>query len=113
MLKEFATAHFGDKPDYSGFDFDNWTKRDLATHLTNAREHKKADTLKKRTEIQQTHGLKYSELINLPHFDIVRYHVIDPVHNIFLGIAKHAFKTWKELEMLTLIHYQIIQERID
>ena len=31
----------------------------------------------------------------LPYFDCVRFHVIDPMHNIFTGTAKHVMtKVW-------------------
>ncbi len=32
----------------------------------------------------------------VPHFRVVMRTIIDPNHNLFLGIAKHAFKTWVE-----------------
>ena len=30
------------------------------------------------------------------YFDCVRFHVIDPMHNLFLGTAKYVFKLWAE-----------------
>ena len=58
---------------------------------------KNACTLSARNEIRRKHGVKYSILLDLTYFDIVRYHVIDPMHNIFLGLPKHTMKTWKDL----------------
>ena len=53
---------------------------------------------------------KYSGI----HFDVVQWHVIDPMHNIFLGIAKHAFKTWKDLNIIsTTAQCEAIQTRVD
>ena len=43
-------------------------------------------------------GVKYSELLRIPYFNIVHLHVIDPMHNIFLGLAKHTIKTWRRKE---------------
>jgi len=35
------------------------------------------------------------------------------MHNIFLGIAKHALKTWKDLHVIDEKHYAVIQEKVD
>lgn len=32
-LKRFPTDHFGAKPDYSGYDCENWTPRDITVHI--------------------------------------------------------------------------------
>ena len=112
-LKSFPTAHFGEKPDYSGYDCEKWVKRDLSSHRIKANEYKSAPTLTKRNEIQRAHGVKFSFLLNLPYFDVVRWHTIDPMHNLFLGIAKHAFKTWKNLGVLQANDYETIQSKVD
>ena len=112
-LKEFPTEHFGSKPDYSGYDCDNWVPCDIVTHRTKAHAHNSAKTATGRHEIERSHGIKYSELVNLLFFDIVRYHVVDPMHNIFLGIAKHALKTWKDLHVINEKEYAVIQEKGD
>ena len=50
----------------------------------------------------------------IPYFDIVRYHVVDPMHNIFLGIAKHTLKTWKDLHIIDdKKDYAVIQEKVE
>jgi len=112
-LKEFPTGYFGSNPDYSGYDCDDWVPRGIATHRTNALAHNSAKTAMDRQKIERSHGIKYSELLNLPFFDIVQYHVVDPMHNIFLGIAKHALKTWKDLHVIDEKHYAVIQEKVD
>jgi hypothetical protein len=112
-LKDFPTAYFGAKPDYSGYDCDEWEKRELSFHRDKAYEHLSARTLTKRNEIQHAYGIKFSNLLNLPYFDIVRWHTIDPMHNLFLGIAKHAFKTWKELGVLHANDYETLQLKVD
>lgn len=33
--------------------------------------------------IQHEAGVRYSELLRLPYFDIVRFHLVDPMHNLF------------------------------
>ena len=113
-LKEFPTDRFGLKPNYSGYDCNNWVPRDITTHRTNAFAHYCAATATERNDIERSYGSKYSELLNLPFFDIVRYHVVDPMHNIFLGIAKHSLKTWKDLHIIDdKKDYAVIQEKVD
>lgn len=41
-------------------------------------------------------GVHYSGFCELEYFDCVRFHVIDPMHNLFLGTAKYVFKVWAE-----------------
>ena len=44
---------------------------------------------------------------------MVRCHVIDPMHCVFLGLAKHTIKTWKELGVLEDNHFSLLQEKVD
>ena len=37
-------------------------------------------------------GCRYSILLELPYFDPVRMTIVDPMHNLFLGSAKHITK---------------------
>src|SRR5687768_15963683 len=70
-------------------DMENWfITRDSTKHRQDALEwrHCKSDASRKRF-IKQT-GVRWSELLRLPYFDPVRFIVIDPMHCLFLGIAK-------------------------
>ena len=53
---------------------------------------KDAITATARRTIERSYGSKYSVLNDLPAFDVVRFHVVDPMHNLFLGIAKYTTK---------------------
>ena len=35
------------------------------------------------------------------YFDAVKFTAIDPMHNLFLGTAKHVFKLWIKKNLLT------------
>ena len=35
------------------------------------------------------------------------------MHNLFLGIAKHTFKTWRELKLLSDRHLEVLQDKVD
>ena len=101
---------FGNKPDYSGLVCHTWVARDLETHNDKAIESKNANT---KLEIAKTYGVKYSELLRLPEFNIIRYHVIDPMHNIFLGLVKHTVKMWKDTGLLLERHFLLLQDSMN
>ena len=44
------------------------------------------------------YGVHLSALSKLEYFDCVRFHVIDPMHNLFLGTAKYVFKAEEQLK---------------
>ena len=41
-------------------------------------------------KVTKKDGFRYSELVRLPYFDIIRQHVC-----MYLGLAKHAVSIWK------------------
>ena len=112
-LKQFVTTSFGSKPDYSGFDTSIWPSRDLTTHKAKAYTSKEASTASAQIKIEQSYGIRYSVLLSLPYFDVIRHHVVDPMHALFLGIAKHTVKVWRDLDIITLDHLSIMQEKVD
>lgn len=42
-----------------------------------------------REDFFREHGVRWSEFVRLPYFDMVRMGVIDPMHNLFLGELIH------------------------
>lgn len=91
--KSFPTLSFGDKPDYSGFDHENWMPRSHADFYNWAMKHRHAKTAKERQEIEKLHGVRYTVLLSLPYYDAIRFCIIDPMHNL-LGSAKTFVKPW-------------------
>lgn len=56
------------------------------------------------------------ELMLLPYFDCVRFHIIDPMHNLFTGNAKHLMKNiWLDGDnpLLKKNDLCVIQEKLD
>ena len=45
--------------------------------------------------------MRYSELLRLPYFDIIEFHIDDPMHNLLLETAKHITNLSKNLDLLT------------
>ena len=112
-LKKFVTTNFGSKPQYGGFNCASWKARDISSHKQHALEFRKANTASDCRKITRETGVKYSELLQIPHLDIVRLHVIDPMHNIFLGLAKHTVKIWKEKGVLQTNQFVQLQNKVD
>ena len=45
-----------------------------------------------RNKAESESGCCYSVLLKLPYFDAPHMLIIDPMHNLFLGSAKHFLK---------------------
>ena len=112
-LKHFPTSSFGEKPNFSGFDRNNWTLRTSEIHRQHAYLHKSCNTLDAQRKIEREHGCRYSVLLELPYFDAVQMYIIDPMHNLLLGMAKHMIGVWKSCNLLSDSYLSIIQDRID
>ena len=89
--KSFPTASFGEKPDYSGFDRNNWTPRNHSEFVEAAMN---AKTGKERQGIERSHGVRYTVLLSLPYYNAITFCMIDPMHNLLLGSAKTFVKLW-------------------
>lgn len=69
-----------------GFDESKWTERNGDEHRSTAFSLLACKTLAERSEMERQGGVRYSDLYRLPYYDPIRNHVIDPMHNIFLGM---------------------------
>ena len=49
----------------------------------------------------------------LCYFDAIRFSVIDSMHNLFLGTAKHLISIWKDQEMISKNQFQHIQKKVE
>ena len=93
-FKEFPRESFGAKPDYSGYDMSEWVPRTGDQHKQMAANTMKAQTKAERTTLESSLGVRYSEFFRLPYFNPIKFHVVDPMHNLLLGTAKHTFRVW-------------------
>ena len=56
--------------------------------------------------------VRWSEIYRLPYFDPTKFLIVDPMHCLFLGIAKWIVtRLWIEKNRLTMKHLEIMQER--
>ena len=81
-----------DSFDFLGFNREEWSKRDIKSHGENARKLNRARTKKEHDELSKKYGLYHSVLLDLSYFDCIRFTVVDPMENLFLGTAKSMFK---------------------
>ena len=88
-LKPFSTEKFWGKADYSGTDRASWTPRSIDSHRKYALQYKSATTQQHQKLIEREHRCRYSVLLELPYYDVIRFCVIDPMHNLLLGTVKH------------------------
>ena len=109
-LKSFPVTTFGDKPNFGGFDKENWEQRVHGLHYFYSVKHKSAKTATEQKSIEKEHGVRYSDL---PYFDTIRFTTVDPMHLLFLGISKYMMNIWKTQNVLPLDSFLSIQERVN
>lgn len=112
-LKSFPTASFGEKPDYTGFDRTAWPPHSNDVQREYAQKHKDCNTATARNVIEREYGCRYSILLELPYYNVVRMCVVDPMHNLLLGTAKHMLSIWKSRSILTHSNFDLIQQKVD
>ena len=49
----------------------------------------------------------------LPYFDAPRMLIVDPIHNLFLGSAKHSLHVLIKGDVLLESNFNVIQQRMD
>ena len=111
-LKQFMRNGFNGRPNYAGFVRTSWKFRTNNEHRKFANKSRLASTESERSAVEQQFGARYSQLYRLEYYDCVRFLVIDPMHNLFLGTAKHIAEVWRERGFLTDESLQLIEERI-
>ncbi len=87
--------------DYSGFNRNSWRARTNEDHRSKIDKINAAKN--KRNKLESEFGCRYTVFLQLPYFDPTRMLIIDPMHNLFLGIAKRMKNIWMDnaLPLLT------------
>ncbi len=97
---------------YSGYDYKNWDLRDNETHRKHCDKIRLAKTDSKRSDLESEYGCRYSTLLELPYFDVIKQTSIDAMHLLFLGIAKSFFALLVERGILTEEKMAMITENL-
>lgn len=79
------------EPGYANYEVDEWNRRDYHDWRLHAEKYKDAETAQDADSIFDTSGCRWSALLDLPYFDPSRFVVVDPMHNLFLGLIKEHF----------------------
>ena len=109
--KEFDVGGIGDRTDYSGFE--HCRSRNIIEHGRQVDEIMQQTTQEDRSRLESSYGARYSELLRLPYFDVVRFTVVDPMHNLFLGTAKNMVNMWMDSKALNTSSFSLIQDKVD
>ena len=102
--------------DFSGFNRECWPPRVSNDHKRDAKESLLETTPTAQQNKCAVHGARYSVLHELEYFDCIRFFVIDPMHNLYLGTAKHMMKdVWlnEEAPLINSADFEKMQEMVD
>ena len=76
-------------------DYDEWVTRPASAslHKKCAQEWIECTSKSTRDYHFKEHGIRWSEFLRLPYIDPIRFAVVDPMHCLFLGVAKWIIKS--------------------
>ncbi|KZP21905.1 hypothetical protein FIBSPDRAFT_739745 [Athelia psychrophila] len=90
-----------DKPTPAAFEDGAFPKRTNCEHREKGNDYANLKTAAARAAFVTEHAVRWSEFARLPYFDIVRMVVIDPMHNLLLGLVKtHFYHIWVQGKVL-------------
>ncbi|EXX50690.1 hypothetical protein RirG_268450 [Rhizophagus irregularis DAOM 197198w] len=88
--------------------------RDSAQFCENAFGWRRCNSNAARNRFVKTTGVRWSELLRLLYFDPIQFLSIDPMHCLFLGIAKWIIKRiWVDENILKLETLKEIQKKMN
>ena len=109
--KKFKVGRIGEPSDYSGFE--PCPRRQNDEHRRQAAEISCQTSQEDADKLTSLYGTRYTELYRLPYFDCVRFTIVDPMHNLFLGTAKRMLEIWLDEKHLDVGDLQAVQNVID
>lgn len=77
---------------YDHYDISVWTLRTNEESRRHANAFLAAPNDKEAKKCFDQSGLRWSEFLRLPYFDPTRFVVVDPMHNLFLGLIREHFQ---------------------
>jgi hypothetical protein len=108
-------ANFDERnqPNFGGFlDIDEWfVERNFEEVRQDAIAWKSCNTEDARRRHTSETLVRWSEIYRLSYFNSVRFVIVDPMHCLFLGIAKWIFKFWIEESYLTSHDLSLMEDR--
>ncbi|GET66746.1 uncharacterized protein LOC109476669 isoform X1 [Rhizophagus irregularis DAOM 181602=DAOM 197198] len=107
----YKKTHYGGMQEY-----DKWVTNPInpLLHRQYAHEWLQCNLKSSRDTHFKEHGVRWSELLCLPYMDSIRFAVVDPMHCLFLGIAKWIIKSiFINQNKLSMEQLRIAQKRMD
>ena len=98
---------------YGGFDRITWISRDNESQREECNMLQNCTSKSERESHERDFGTRYSVLLELVYFDPIRMTALDPMHNLFLGTAKHMMSVWKTKKLLCDEDFKLIQENME
>ncbi|GBC18984.2 hypothetical protein GLOIN_2v1775288 [Rhizophagus irregularis DAOM 181602=DAOM 197198] len=99
---------------FAGMDDVGYSARDSNEHWQNALGWRRCNSDAARKRFVKETGVRWSELLRLSYFDPIRFITVDPMHCLFLGIAKWIVKRiWIDGGILTPNSLNKIQKKMD
>src|SRR5204862_8265322 len=94
-------------------DMDDWfIMKDTVEHRRNAMIWKHQLTKEDRNQHVKRTLVRWSKMLHLPYLDPIRFLVVDPMHNLFLGIAHWGVKRlWIDNDKITKAHLELMENR--
>ena len=100
--------------DYSGFDRDSWRVRTVAAHNAAVTRITNCYTKSAQQKVESETGFRNTVLLKLPYFDSCRMLLVHPMHNLYLGSAKHVLKAiWIDRNILSYADFEIVKTHLD
>lgn len=96
-------------------DMTDWFKpRDLEDFRQNAIAWRNCKTKDERNQHVSNNLVRWTELLRLPYFNPIRHCVVDPMHNLFLGIASWIVKRlWIDGGKISKDDLKIMEKRAE
>ena len=100
-LQQFSRG-YGIRNCYSDFNRENWKMRTNESHRDDVKLVLAERTITARSKKESQVGCRYSVLLDLSYFRPIEMLLIDPMHNLYLGTAKHfARDIWIDRKILS------------
>lgn len=87
-----------------------WDLRNLKQHRQQCEKSLQCKSHNASKKFSAKFGVRFSNLLNIPYFNPVRCHVIDPMHNLLLGTSKHMLEVWVKLGLVTKNSFDTIEK---
>ena len=114
--KRSTYSHEYKKTHYGGMEYDEWITRpaDALLHRQYAQEWIQCSSKSTRDNHFKEHGVRWTELLRLPYLDPIRFAVVDPMHCLFLGVAKWIIKSiFVNQGKLSMDQLRVAQKRMN